>query len=288
MRLTAPQERLYLDLLQGSYRSDPADETLHELQALGYVDEDLVAVPPPVAMDRLIRQRLEETSHELHRLNSLWGLLAHPQGGVAESMERIEGVDAVNRRIQAFRARSTVQTLKTAPKRGRGTPEEISEFRARLARGLRSRTVIPAAALTAPEQLAYAHAQHALGDLHRIVEVSPRSMVILDGTVAFVRIDPDDYAAGAMMIRHPGIVATLGDHFEHIWARARDLGEPSLTPIEQRVLQALATYSKDELSARAVNVSVRKFRAHVADLMARLGAANRFQAALLARERGWI
>ncbi|GAA2688208.1 hypothetical protein GCM10010412_076740 [Nonomuraea recticatena] len=46
MRLTAPQERLYLDLLQGSYRSDPADETLHELQALGYVDEDLVAVPP--------------------------------------------------------------------------------------------------------------------------------------------------------------------------------------------------------------------------------------------------
>ncbi|MFC7713409.1 hypothetical protein [Nonomuraea recticatena] len=77
---------------------------------------------PPVAMDRLIRQRLEETSHELHRLNSLWGLLAHPQAGVAESMERIEGVDAVNRRIQAFRARSTVQTLKTAPKAGRGSP----------------------------------------------------------------------------------------------------------------------------------------------------------------------
>ncbi|GAA2688204.1 hypothetical protein GCM10010412_076730 [Nonomuraea recticatena] len=78
---------------------------------------------PPVAMDRLIRQRLEETSHELHRLNSLWGLLAHPQAGVAESMERIEGVDAVNRRIQAFRARSTVQTLKTAPKAGRGVAE---------------------------------------------------------------------------------------------------------------------------------------------------------------------
>jgi DNA-binding CsgD family transcriptional regulator len=35
-------------------------------------------------------------------------------------------------------------------------------------------------------------------------------------------------------------------------------------------------------------VSVRKFRAHVADLMARLGAATRFQAALLAKERGWL
>ncbi|GAA1118144.1 hypothetical protein GCM10009663_67690 [Kitasatospora arboriphila] len=32
----------------------------------------------------------------------------------------------------------------------------------------------------------------------------------------------------------------------------------------------------------------RKYRAHVAGLMARLGAATRFQVALQAKERGWL
>lgn len=35
-------------------------------------------------------------------------------------------------------------------------------------------------------------------------------------------------------------------------------------------------------------MSVRTYRRHVADLMQTLGAASRAQAALLARERGWI
>jgi DNA-binding NarL/FixJ family response regulator len=35
-------------------------------------------------------------------------------------------------------------------------------------------------------------------------------------------------------------------------------------------------------------MSLRKYRTHVADLMGRLGASTRFQAALRARERGWL
>ncbi|MEU2593533.1 helix-turn-helix transcriptional regulator, partial [Streptomyces albidoflavus] len=37
-----------------------------------------------------------------------------------------------------------------------------------------------------------------------------------------------------------------------------------------------------------LGVSVRTYRRHVADLMQLLGAASRAQAALLARERGWV
>jgi DNA-binding NarL/FixJ family response regulator len=37
-----------------------------------------------------------------------------------------------------------------------------------------------------------------------------------------------------------------------------------------------------------MGVSVRTFRRYVADLMMRLGAANRFHAALKAKEKGWM
>ncbi|WP_449064608.1 hypothetical protein [Planomonospora algeriensis] len=82
-----------------------------------------------------------------------------------------------------------------------------------------------------------------------------------------------------------------GDVFEGRWERARDLDDLddlALSPIEQQVLHALTRHDTDEAAARSLAVSVRKFRAHVADLMARLGAATRFQAALRAKERGWL
>jgi DNA-binding NarL/FixJ family response regulator len=58
--------------------------------------------------------------------------------------------------------------------------------------------------------------------------------------------------------------------------------------IEQQVLRALTCHDNDEAAARSISVSVRKFRAHVAELMARLDAGTRFQAALRAKERGWL
>lgn len=80
----------------------------------------------------------------------------------------------------------------------------------------------------------------------------------------------------------------LADVFDGMWERARYLDDLPLSPIEQQVLHALTRHDTDEAAARALHISVRKFRAHVADLMARLGAATRFQAALLAKQRGWL
>lgn len=54
------------------------------------------------------------------------------------------------------------------------------------------------------------------------------------------------------------------------------------------MLDLLNRFGKDEAAARALGVSVRTFRARVAVLMARLGAASRFQAGTRARERGWV
>ncbi|MEU9988809.1 hypothetical protein AB0E10_18825 [Streptomyces sp. NPDC048045] len=90
------------------------------------------------------------------------------------------------------------------------------------------------------------------------------------------------------MIRQPGIVAALVNLYESRWSRAADLDALDLTATEARVLRALAAYGKDETAARELNMSLRKYRDHVADLMGRLGATTRFQAALRAVERGWL
>ncbi|MER6674579.1 helix-turn-helix transcriptional regulator [Streptomyces sp. NPDC000983] len=161
-------------------------------------------------------------------------------------------------------------------------------FRRLLAAGLRSRTLFAAETLEDPEQAAYARSSHAMGDLHRVTVEPFRHLAVVNGSVAFVQADPADPFAGALQIRQPGVVAMPADVFEGMWARARELDDLPLSPIEQRVLRALTEHGTDEAGARSLNVSVRKFRSHVADLMARLGASTRFQAALRAKELGWL
>jgi DNA-binding NarL/FixJ family response regulator len=86
-------------------------------------------------------------------------------------------------------------------------------------------------------------------------------------------------------------VATLVDLFDRVWVQGND-PEPAesreLADRERQVLRLLATAVKDEVSAREMGVSLRTFRRYVAELFARLGAANRFQAAVIAKQRGWI
>ncbi|MEU4723563.1 hypothetical protein AB0G06_28430 [Nonomuraea dietziae] len=302
--LTSEQERVYRYFLRAPH-SDPEDAAaelgirhvpavLDRLRTLGIVDSELSSVPPRVAVDLLIRRRMEQTSRELNQLSAAWDIvrdLTEEQrtGRPVELVERIEGVANVNRRIQEISSSSKeIMNTKNQARNFFHDDERVARFRRRLSAGLAARTLVSEECLSDPEQLAYAREQHALGDLHRMTTGPNRKLVLLDRSVAFVQIDPADPLAGALMIRQPGVVATLVDGFEMMWARGRDLNEPPLTAVERQVLQALALYDKDEIAARAVNISLRKFRMHVAELMSRLGAGNRFQAALLAKDRGWI
>lgn len=300
MGLTAEQERLYQHLLRNP-GCDPAAEgfdaeALDELRTLGLVDDAFVPIAPPMAFERLIQRRMREASRELRQITAAWDLVRdldeeQRSGRQVELVERIEGAINVNRRIQEIH-KDEVMSLKRSPRTLHSAFASEQEFRTafrrKMANGLVCRTMVRPESLEDPELLAYAREQIALGDLHRVTDEPARTMIILDRSIAFVQLDPEDYTRGALQIRQPGTVAVLVDLYELMWSRAREIDEPVPSAIERQVLQALAAYDKDELAARAVNVSVRKFRAHVAEVMARLGAANRFQAALLAKERGWI
>ncbi|MEU7525077.1 hypothetical protein AB0A74_05035 [Saccharothrix sp. NPDC042600] len=298
--LTADQERVYRHLLRSPGRA-PTDldgldvpAVLAELHELEVVDATHTPVPPAVAVDRLIRRRVEETSRELHNLSSAWVVVRdlveeQTRGRPVELVERIEGADTVNNRVWQLASTCTeTMNMKTRPmSRARADDKAVRAFHRRLAAGLRCRTLVPSASLDDPAQHDYARRQHAAGDHHRISDEYRRQVLIIDRAVAFVQLDPADGQAGALEVRQPGIVATLVEAFEGTWSRARELDVP-LTTIERQVLRSLAEYDKDEVAARAVNVSLRKYRTHVADLMARLGAATRFQAGMLAKERGWL
>ncbi|WP_028802083.1 hypothetical protein [Streptomyces sp. 142MFCol3.1] len=139
--------------------------------------------------------------------------------------------------------------------------------RRQLADGPVSRTLAGAAALDLPEELAYARHLHGLGDLHRVTAEPFLPLLVIDRRVALVLLEPGRSDTDALMIRQPGIVAVLVALFEKLWERAADLDGLDLSATEARVLRALAGHDKEETGARALNVSLRKYRAHVAALV---------------------
>lgn len=303
--LTATQERLYRYLLRNPHTdADTAAADLGVgdirpllagLSALGLLNDDLTAVAPAAAVDVLVRRRLAQAQRQFTELAAAWDVLTElseeqRSGRRVQMVEHLPDGEAVTRRMRALMADEPGELLhlKIRAHNIRKYSYGNGPFARLLARGLRSRTLFSAACLRDPSQLAYARQWHALGDLHRVTTEPTRHLAVVNRSVAFVQADPAGPAPGALQIRQPGLVALLADVFEGMWSRARDLDDLPLNPIEQQVLHALTCHDTDEAAARSLNVSVRKFRSHVADLMARLGATTRFQAALRAKERGWL
>ncbi|MCG6495422.1 hypothetical protein [Kitasatospora sp. A2-31] len=301
--LTYDQERVYRYLLRAPHAGTDtvgadlgmpaAREVLAELRALGLVDDQLVPLPPAAAVDLLVRHRVERTSRELARLDAAFDVVRELAeearcGRPVELVERFDTIDEVNRRVQAMTHRAETMNAKRLPFNRPYAESAARRYRRRLNDGMVSRTLVGAAALDLPDQLAYARRWHALGDLHRVTTEPYSPLLVIDRRVAFVRLDPDRPDGDTLMIRQPGIVAMLVALFERLWARAADLDGLGLSATEALVLRALAEQDKDESAARALGMSVRKYRSHVAELMGRLGATTRFQAALRAKERGWL
>lgn len=294
--LTRDQERVYRLLLR-----DPRAVVLpeerpiaDELKALGLVDEFFAPVEPGEAVDLLVRRRVEQARRQLGGVASAWNVLQEldeerRSGRSVQMVEHLQDGPAVARRIRALLEGEPgeflhLKALAFSEGTGCGDPG----YRRMLARGLRSRTLFAAHSLDDPAQRDYARYWHALGDLHRVTVEPVRHLAVVNRSVVFVQAEPVSSNGGALQIHQPGVAAMLTDVLEGMWERARELDDPLLSPVEQRVLHALVRHDTDEAAARSAAMSVRKFRAHVADLKDRLGAGTRFQFALLAKERGWL
>ena len=123
----------------------------------------------------------------------------------------------------------------------------------------------------------------------------PPVLLICDQQAALLLLEPAGPGKGAMHVREPAIVAALVATFASAWHAATPLtgthlpaGPASLTTGERALLRLLASGLTDDAAARRLGISVRTVRRQVAVLMAKLGAASRFQAGRKAAERGWL
>jgi DNA-binding CsgD family transcriptional regulator len=287
---------------------EAAVDTLGRLALLDITDRHrVIATDPRIGFERLVEQRLHELNAEIRKVlgvrEAIASFLEDRQQGEnrapALDIERVEGLDKVRQRMDDLAFFSYKETLALHP----GGPLSAAAIESALPldtrslrRGLTIKGVYHPKALDDPAMGTYLRDISALGAQIHVTEDPMDRMVVFDRGVAVVPIDPKDSSRGALLVREPGLVSQMVAYFDNVWQNGSDLRDhidpalssPALSALEKRVLTALSMYDKDEIAAREIDVSIRTYRRYVADLMARLGAVNRFQAALRAKEENWI
>lgn len=297
----------------GGHRADreAVDEAIGRLEAHRLIqrgpDNGITPVDPSVGIERLIEERVHSLNDALRQTLAARAAIGgftedYTKGGTQSlplEIEPIEGLSQIRARMDdlAFFTRNEIMALQPG---GAYLPDTIEAARPAdlrlLRRGVTMRTIIEQAAVEDPLTAAYMHEISKLGAQIRVSAVPLERLLIFDRSLAVVPIDPETTARGALIVRQAGLVTSMIGLFESTWANSRDLaevvapgtGESPLTGTERQVLEILTRVDKDEIGAREMGVSLRTFRGHVAGVLLRLGASNRFQAALLAKERGWL
>ncbi|MEV6958241.1 LuxR C-terminal-related transcriptional regulator [Streptomyces sp. NPDC051207] len=130
------------------------------------------------------------------------------------------------------------------------------------------------------------------------VRVFPHELcgiVVVDGTSAFLRLGARGAGDGrAAMVTDCAAVSTLQLLYAGVWSRGRKLVDhPELSPrlrsdLTRRILEQLRSGRTDATAARELQVSLRTYRRHVAEIMRELNATSRFQAGVRAVEIGLL
>ncbi|MEU8460634.1 helix-turn-helix transcriptional regulator [Streptomyces sp. NPDC029003] len=319
--LTGTEERVYRHFLRnpGTVGEDihlllhapreeveAAQERLNRLGLLRGDRSALFATDPETAVGRLTDLQLRVLHEQLRQVTQSRHLIADleaEQGSKSlapQGVERLEVLTQIRDRIDdlAFFARDEIISVEPYTAL---TPDNIAHSRPLdtrcLRRGVRICSVVRKEALDHPPTVAYLRELTAQGASIRVAESFSERILVYDRQTALVPVDPEDTSRGALVTQQAGLVSNILALFEKIWDQAVDLtlltgdghgADDVLSEIERRVLEELCRVGKDETGARNLDISVRTYRRHVADVLRILGATSRPHAALLARERGWI
>lgn len=287
-----------------------AQRILDRLQELGLLrisGRRVVPTDPEVALARLADLRLHElhqvVQQVMHSRHIVENLRAEQRARASapRGVEQLNDLSAIRARIDdlAFFAREEILSVEPYTELH---PENIEHARPLdlrcLRRGVRIRNVVLRKALDDPPTAAYLRELASEGAGIRVADDVVERILVYDRATALVPLDPRDTSRGALMAHEDGLVANVVALFEKIWDQAEDLAQADgdqpeeqpreLDETERRVLSSMCSGDKDETGARELSVSVRTYRRYVAELLRALGATSRAQAALLARERGWI
>ncbi|MGW2180337.1 LuxR family transcriptional regulator [Streptomyces sp. NPDC001732] len=260
--------------------------------------DDMVApVPPTAGLEILARHR--EAEIEESRITV---------GGAFESFRRqrlaayndnlVEVVtgEAIGPRMRHAwaSAREQIRQFESPPYFP--LPGATDDALATLARGVTQRVVYSRESLEHPGRLKNAiEPCIKAGEQARVMSSVPVKLVIIDEAYALVSlsIKEADVHNTMLVVQPCGLLSALIALFEQSWPNAlpfhgRTIRPGGLPPADRRLLWLLAGGASDDVIARELGISRRTLFRRLQILMARLGAANRFQMALQAQRSGWL
>lgn len=284
-----------LDITPQRFRS-----AVRQLVAAGLLRDESPPRPvdPRAALGSLIRDR----QHELDRLTGDIEQLAtdfyHGQlrGDPGRVIEIMEGTDAIRARLGDLlaNAQDDIVGLDAPPYVMDSDECEVLERRA-LKRGVGYRCIYGRHALDNPGKLAYISAMGQAGEQSRFVRTVPLKLFVFDRRTAILPLTGTENGSRfrTIVVQRSALTDALHALFEVMWQQATPWpdepgGAGALTAAEQALLRRLVSGMKDEAIARHLGCSRRTLRRRVEALLDKLGAGSRFQAGVLATQRGWL
>jgi DNA-binding CsgD family transcriptional regulator len=272
------------DLAQSlGWSEDEVRRVLDALHGAGLVTESadeedaLRAIEPCVALTSLAARNGRGSGGRVATSEAIDRFVAAHERTTGQCREQVEsnGLDEISGCVERLISRSTREAILMVPTYAAGSFEFCKAIvEVLLHHGVTIRMIWSAHLLTNPVVEAYASWLIARGVVPRIVGYVPSRAVIVDGG-AFA-VEPLHQAA------------------EELWNRGAEVSRPDAGRAEapqsrnEIVLRLLAKGLTDDAVARRIGVSVRTVRNDVASAMSVLDARSRFQAGVLAAQRGLI
>ncbi|MEU8673469.1 helix-turn-helix transcriptional regulator [Streptomyces sp. NPDC048560] len=216
--------------------------------------------------------------------------------GERHGVEYLQGLDAIQTRLEELAHRSTSECLSFMP----GGAQSAASLDASrpldedlMRRGVRVLTVYLDSVRNDSPTVEYAQWLHGNGGEVRTVPALPLRMVLFDREVALLPVDPNNTRKGAVQLTGPGVLTALASLFEQVWECAAPIGSTrdrdlaGLTAQERELLRQLTQGATDEIAAKKLGIGLRTARRMMSEMMARLGARSRFEAGVLASRAGW-
>ncbi|MEE1736603.1 LuxR family transcriptional regulator [Streptomyces sp. BE147] len=259
---------------------------------------DVVApVPPTAGLEILARHRAAEIEESRIAVGGAFESFRRQRlAAYNDNLVEVVTGEAIGPRIRHAweSARNQIRQFESPPYFP--LPGATDDALATLARGVTQRVVYSRESLEFP-----GHLKDGIepcikaGEQARVLPSVPVKLVIIDEVYALVSlsIKEADVHNTMLVVQPCGLFSALVALFEQSWQNAlpfhgRTARPGGLPPADRRLLWLLAGGASDDVIARELGISRRTLFRRLQVLMARLGAANRFQMALQAQRSGWL
>jgi DNA-binding CsgD family transcriptional regulator len=273
--------------------------TLNDAGLVSLTDNGSTALPvrPGSGLDMLARRREADLLRARIAASAAYETFLHTMGGepISHLIEVIPAASVAERVRQLERGvRTEVRGFDTPPYYAGDQANRIELDN--LERGVRYRVIYATAAMESADYLADNLLPGVVaGEEARTLPQVPVKLILFDDECAVVAQTAPRAGAdrSALLIRPCSLLEACRGLFEMSWRAAlpfhlREGIDRYLQPNERRLLSLLAAGLGDDQAARALGISRRTLFRYLEGMMARTGAANRFQLALHAARNGWM